>query len=304
MYIARRLFEAIPVIIAVAFIVFVSVRLIPGDPARVIAGLEANDATVEAVRKDMGLDRPLLSQFGVFASNTLRGDLGESYYYGTSVTEEVMRRFPATALLALAGLAVSIVVGMAIGTFSAINKGTFFDRGTLIFAIAGVSMPSFWLALVLIIIFAVNLQWLPAGGYGTWRHLVLPALTLGMFGAGTIARLTRSSVLEVLSQDYVRTARSKGLAEHVVVIKHALKNALIPVITVLGLQLGAFLSRAVVTETVFGWPGIARLTVTAVLDRDFPLIQGAVLWLALVFIAVNLLVDLAYAFIDPRIRYA
>lgn len=304
MYVLRRLFEAIPVILAVTFIVFVSVRLIPGDPARTIAGLEADDATVEAIREDLGLDRPVLAQYLTFMSHLVTGDLGTSYYYDTPVTEEVLRRFPATLWLALAGLALSILIGVGIGTISAVMRGTWLDRGTLVFAIAGVSMPSFWLALVLIIVFAVNLGWLPAGGYGTWRHMILPSLTLGLFGAGTIARLTRSSVLEVLRQDYVRTARSKGLPFRVVLGKHALRNAMVPVVTLLGLQLGAFLSRAVVTETVFGWPGIARLTVTAVLDRDFPLIQGSVLWLALVFIAANLLVDLVYAVIDPRIRYA
>ncbi|HEX7002959.1 MAG TPA: ABC transporter permease [Trueperaceae bacterium] len=304
MYLARRLLEIIPVLFAVTFIVFVSVRLIPGDPARTIAGLEASAETVRAIREDLGLDQPLLSQYVVFLKNAIGGDLGESYYYGTEVVDEVLRRFPATLLLAISGLAVSVLVGMFVGTLSAVNKGSLMDRGTLIFAIGGISMPSFWLALILIIIFAVKLQWLPAGGYGTWQHLVLPAITLGLFGAGTIARLTRSSVLEVLRQDYVRTARSKGLPGQVILLKHALKNALIPVITVLGLQLGAFLSRAVVTETVFGWPGIARLTVTAVLDRDFPLIQGTVLWLAIVFIAANLLVDLVYSLIDPRIRYA
>lgn len=304
MYVLRRLFEAVPVILAVTFIVFVSVRLIPGDPARTIAGLEASDATVEAIREDLGLDRPVLAQYLTFMSDLVTGDLGTSYYYGTSVSEEVARRFPATLVLAAAGLVLSILIGVGIGTVSAVKRGTWLDRGTLVFAIAGVSMPSFWLALVLIIVFAVNLGWLPAGGYGTWRHMILPSLTLGLFGAGTIARLTRSSVLEVLRQDYVRTARSKGLPFRTVLIKHALRNAMVPVVTLLGLQLGAFLSRAVVTETVFGWPGIARLTVTAVLDRDFPLIQGSVLWLALVFIATNLAVDLVYAAIDPRIRYA
>lgn len=303
MYALRRLFEAIPVIIAVTFIVFVSVRLIPGDPARTIAGLEASDEAVEAVREDLGLDRPLLAQYATFMGALATGDLGRSYYYGTPVREEVLRRFPATLQLAAAGLAMSLLIGVGIGTISAVRRGTWLDRGTLVFAIAGVSMPSFWLALVLIIVFAVNLGWLPAGGYGTWQHLVLPALTLGLFGAGTIARLTRSSVLEVLGQDYVRTAQSKGLRYRSVLLKHALRNAMVPVVTLLGLQLGAFLSRAVVTETVFGWPGIARLTVVAVLDRDFPLIQGSVLWLALVFIATNLFVDLIYAVIDPRIRY-
>lgn len=303
MYFLRRLFEAIPVILLVTFIVFVSVRLVPGDPARVIAGLEADEATVEAVRQNLGLDQPLFQQYLVFMSHLIQGDFGESYYFGTPVLEEVVRRFPATALLALAGLAISVVMGMGLGVISAVNRGSKLDRGTLVFAIAGISMPSFWLALVLIIIFAVKLRWLPAGGYGSWRHLVLPAFTLGLFGAGTIARLTRSSVLEVLRQDYVRTARSKGVSELWVILKHTLRNAMIPIITVLGLQLGAFLSRAVVTETVFGWPGVARLTVTAVLDRDFPLIQGTVLWLALVFILTNLVVDLVYSLIDPRIRY-
>lgn len=304
MYAVRRLIEAIPVILAVLFIVFVAVRLIPGDPARTIAGVEADELTVQAIRDDLGLDNPLLSQFGVFLSGAVRGDLGNSYYYRTAVIDEVLRRFPATLLLAGAGFTLSVLLGVTLGSISAVNKGSFWDRGTLVFAIAGVSMPSFWLALLLIIVFAVNLGWLPAGGYGTWRHLVLPAVTLGLFGAGTIARLTRSSLLEVLNQDYIRTARSKGLPERVTIIKHALKNALIPIITVLGLQFGAFLSRAVVTESVFGWPGIANLTVTAVLARDFPLIQGSVLWLALVFIAINLLVDLTYAAVDPRIRYS
>lgn len=304
MYVLRRLLEAVPVLIAVTFIVFVSVRLVPGDPARTIAGPEAGDATVEAIRKDLGLDRPVLAQYVTFMARISTGDFGNSYYYKTPVLQEVLRRFPATLYLAAAAIVISLVLGIGIGTLSAVMRGSLADRGTLIFAIAGVSMPSFWLALILIIVFAVNLGWLPAGGYGTWRHLILPALTLGLFGAGTIARFTRSSVLEVLQQDYVRTARSKGLRFRVVLRKHVLRNALIPVITLLGLQLGAFLSRAVVTETVFGWPGIARVTVTAVLDRDFPLIQGTVLWLALMFIVTNLVVDVLYSLIDPRIRYA
>jgi len=303
-YVLRRLLEAVPVLIAVTFIVFVSVRLVPGDPARTIAGPEAGDATVEAIRKDLGLDRPVLAQYVTFMARISTGDLGNSYYYKTPVLQEVLRRFPATLYLAAAAIVISLVIGIGIGTLSAVMRGSLADRGTLIFAIAGVSMPSFWLALILIIVFAVNLGWLPAGGYGTWRHLILPALTLGLFGAGTIARFTRSSILEVLQQDYVRTARSKGLRFRAVLRKHVLRNALIPVITLLGLQLGAFLSRAVVTETVFGWPGIARVTVTAVLDRDFPLIQGTVLWLALVFIVTNLVVDVLYSLIDPRIRYA
>lgn len=304
MYVIRRLLASIPVFIMVSFIVFVSVRLVPGDPARTIAGPEASDAAVAAVRQDLGLDEPLLLQYVSFLGKGVRGDLGRSYYFRTPVTQEVLSKFPATAYLALAGLAISIVLGMGLGALSAANRGKPVDRLALVVSTAGISLPSFWLSLLLIMLFAVRLDLLPAGGYGTWRHFVLPSLTLGIFGAGTVARLARSSILEVLGQDFIRTARAKGLRGRDVFFKHAMKNALIPVVTVLGLQLGAFLSRAVVTETVFGWPGIARLTVSAVLSRDFPLIQGAVLWLALVFILANLAVDLVYSVLDPRLRYA
>lgn len=291
-------------LLAVSFIVFVSVRLVPGDPARVIAGPDASDELLADIRADLGLDRPVISQYITYLANVLRGNLGKSYYYNTPVTKEVMSRFPATAYLALAGFAFSVVLGVGLGAVSAIMRGTPLDRGALIVATAGISLPSFWISLLMIILFAVQLKWLPAGGYGTWRHAVLPALTLGLFGAGTIARLARSSILEVLQLDFVRTAKAKGLAPRAVFWKHVVRNALIPIVTILGLQLGAFLSRAVVTEQVFAWPGIARLTVSAVLTRDFPLIQGTVLWLAVVFIASNLLVDLLYSTLDPRLRYA
>lgn len=291
-------------LLAVSFIVFVSVRLVPGDPARVIAGPDASDELLADIRADLGLDRPVISQYITYLANVSRGNLGKSYYYNTPVTKEVMSRFPATAYLALAGFAFSVVLGVGLGAVSAIMRGTPLDRGALIVATAGISLPSFWISLLMIILFAVQLKWLPAGGYGTWRHAVLPALTLGLFGAGTIARLARSSILEVLQLDFVRTAKAKGLAPRAVFWKHVVRNALIPIVTILGLQLGAFLSRAVVTEQVFAWPGIARLTVSAVLTRDFPLIQGTVLWLAVVFIASNLLVDLLYSTLDPRLRYA
>lgn len=303
MYVVQRLIGSIPVFILVTFIVFVSVRLIPGDPARTIAGPDATDEVVAAIRSDLGLDEPLLKQYMQFLGKAAVGDLGRSYYYHTPVITEVLSRFPATAYLAIAGLVTSVVLGMGLGALSAANRGKPLDRLALVFSTAGISLPSFWLSLLLILLFAVQWRLLPAGGYGTWRHYILPSLTLGLFGAGTIARLARSSILEVLEQDYVRTARAKGLPGRLVFFKHALKNALIPVVTVLGLQFGAFLSRAVVTETVFGWPGIARLTVTAVLSRDFPLVQGAVLWLALVFILANLAVDLMYSVLDPRLRY-
>lgn len=304
MYFVKRTLRALPVLLAVSFIVFVSVRLVPGDPARVIAGPDASDELLADIRADLGLDRPVISQYITYLANVLRGNLGKSYYYNTPVTKEVMSRFPATAYLALAGFAFSVVLGVGLGAVSAIMRGTPLDRGALIVATAGISLPSFWISLLMIILFAVQLKWLPAGGYGTWRHAVLPALTLGLFGAGTIARLARSSILEVLQLDFVRTAKAKGLAPRAVFWKHVVRNALIPIVTILGLQLGAFLSRAVVTEQVFAWPGIARLTVSAVLTRDFPLIQGTVLWLAVVFIASNLLVDLLYSTLDPRLRYA
>ncbi len=304
MYVVRRLIGSIPVFILVTFVVFVSVRLIPGDPARTIAGPEAGDEVVAAIRRDLGLDQPLLRQYAKFLGSAVQGDLGRSYYFNTPVVSEVLSRFPATLYLAVAGLIASTVLGIGLGAVSAANRGKPLDRLALVLSTAGISLPSFWLSLLLIMLFAVELRLLPAGGFGTWRHFVLPSLTLGIFGAGTVARLSRSSILEVLEQDYVRTARAKGLPGRKVFFKHAFKNALIPIVTVLGLQFGAFLSRAVVTETVFGWPGIARLTVTAVLSRDFPLIQGTVLWLALVFILANLAVDLLYAVLDPRLRYA
>jgi peptide/nickel transport system permease protein len=302
-YIVTRLLLAIPVVFGVAFVVFAMVRIIPGDPAQVIAGEAATREFVEAVRRELGLDRPLLVQFAAFTGNLLRGDLGRSVRSRAPVTHELWARIPNTVTLALAGLAVAVSVGIVAGVLSAVRPYSLVDSAVMLAALLGLSMPVFWSGLMMILVFAVWLGWLPAVGTGTPLHLVLPAVTLGLATAAIIARMTRSSMLEVLRADYVRTARAKGLAERVVVNRHAFRNALIPVITVVGLQMGALLSGAVLTESVFAWPGIGRLLVEGVLARDYPVVQGAVLVVALAFVLVNLVVDVLYAVVDPRIRY-
>ncbi|MDR7554088.1 MAG: ABC transporter permease [Armatimonadota bacterium] len=302
-YIATRLLLAVPVVFGVAFVVFAMVRVIPGDPAQVIAGEAATREFVEAVRRELGLDRPLLVQFAAFTANLLRGDLGRSVRSRAPVTHELWARIPNTVTLALAGLAVAVSVGIAAGVVSAMRPYSVIDTLVMLAALLGLSMPVFWSGLMMILVFAVWLGWLPAVGTGTPLHLVLPAVTLGLATAAIIARMTRSSMLEVLRADYVRTARAKGLAERVVVNRHAFRNALIPVITVVGLQMGTLLSGAVLTESVFAWPGIGRLLVEGVLARDYPVVQGAVLVVAFAFAVVNLVVDVLYAVVDPRIRY-
>ncbi|MDR7521484.1 MAG: ABC transporter permease [Armatimonadota bacterium] len=302
-YIAKRLLLTVPVIFGVAFVVFAMVRIVPGDPAQIIAGETATKEFVEAIRKDLGLDRPLLEQFGTFMASLLRGDLGRSIRSKAPVSEELWARIPNTVRLTIAGLVVAVSVGVTAGVVSAIRPYSVVDSAVMLVALVGLSMPVFWSGLMLILIFAVRLGWLPAVGTETLAHLVLPAITVGMATAAIIARMTRSSMLEVLRSDYIRTARAKGLAEHVVVNRHALRNALIPVITVVGLQMGTLLSGAVLTESVFAWPGIGRLLVEGILARDYPIVQAAVLVVALAFVLVNLAVDVLYAAVDPRIHY-
>jgi len=302
-YIAKRLLLAIPVILGVAFVVFAMVRIVPGDPAQVIAGEAATKEFVEAVRKDLGLDRPLLEQFVSFVGNLLRGDFGRSVRSRAPVVLEVRARLPNTISLTLAGMLVAITVGVTAGVVSAVRPYSLVDTSVMLVALAGLSMPVFWSGLMLILVFAVWLGWLPAVGTGTPAHLILPAVTLGMATAAIIARMTRSSMLEVLRSDYIRTARAKGLAEPSVVSRHAFRNALIPVITVVGLQMGTLLSGAVLTESVFAWPGIGRLLVEGILTRDYPIVQAAVLVVAMAFVLVNLFVDVLYAIADPRIHY-
>lgn len=302
-YLLKRLLLALPVSLGVSVVVFVAIRLIPGDPALVMAGQAATQEVVQQIRTTLGLDQPLPVQYLYFLRNVIRGDLGRSLFNGAPVVEELAQRFPRTVRLALASILIASLIGIPAGVFAATRRSSWVDTLVMVVALAGVSVPVFWLGLNLILVFSVRLQWLPAFGYETWRHLILPSVTLGAASAAIVARMTRSAMLEVLSQDYVRTARAKGLAERVVVNRHALRNALIPVVTILGLQLGTLLSGAVLTETVFAWPGIGRLLVEAVLARDYPVIQGATLLIAATFVALNVLVDVLYGLLDPRIRY-
>lgn len=302
-YVAKRLLLAVPVVVGVAFLVFGMIRIIPGDPARIMAGEAATQEVVEGIRRDLGLDRPLLEQFGAFTVSMLRGDFGRSIRSKAPVGLELRARIPNTVRLTLAGLLIAVVVGVGAGIVSAIRPYSLVDSAVMLVALAGLSMPVFWSGLMLILVFAVWLGWLPAVGTGSLAHLVLPATTLGMATAAIIARMTRSSMLEVLRSDYIRTARAKGVREPSVINHHALRNALIPVITVVGLQMGTLLSGAVLTESVFAWPGIGRLLVEGILARDYPIVQAAVLTVALAFVAVNLIVDVLYAVVDPRIHY-
>jgi len=302
-YVLKRVVLALPVLVGVSVVVFVAIRLIPGDPAQLMAGQAATQEVVQQIRQSLGLDQPLPVQYLYFLRNVVRGDLGRSLFNGAPVVEELAQRFPRTVRLALASMAVASLIGIPAGILAATRRSTWVDTAVMLVALAGVSVPVFWLGLNLILLFSVRLQWLPSFGYETWRHLVLPSLTLGAASTAIVARMTRSAMLEVLGQDYVRTARAKGLAERVVVSRHALRNALIPVVTVLGLQLGTLLSGAVLTETVFAWPGIGRLLVEAVLARDYPIIQGATLLIAATFVVLNVAVDVLYGLLDPRIRY-
>jgi len=302
-YIIRRLLLAIPVLIGVSILVFAIIRFIPGDPARAIAGVHASPQYIEQVRRDLLLDEGLHVQYYVYLTNLLQGDLGRSTFTGRPVTVELFERFPNTLLLASTAMVIAIIAGMSAGIVSATRRYSLFDNASMLAALFGVAAPVFWLGIMFQLLFSVHLGWFPSGGIGTWKHLVLPALTLGLATTALIARITRSSMLDVLGQDYITTARSKGLVERVVVYKHALKNALIPVVTVMGLQFGTLLGGAVLTETVFSWPGVGRLMVDSILARDYPVVQGAVLFLAVFFVMINLVVDVIYAFLDPRISY-
>lgn len=292
-----------PVVIGVSIIVFSIIRLLPGDPARALAGVNATPEFVQQVRDRYGLDDPLPVQYWNFVRNLLRGDLGTSTFSNRPVTIEIRERFPRTLLLASVSLVLATVVGVSAGIVSATRRNSVFDNVSMFAALIGVAAPVFWLALMLQLLFAVQLRILPATGIGGIQHLILPSITLGMASAALMARITRSSVLEVLRQDFITTARSKGVSERMVIYKHALKNALIPVVTVLGLQFGILLGGAVLTETVFAWPGVGRLLVDAILRRDYPVVQGTVMLLAFLFVIINLVVDIIYAFLDPRIHY-
>ena len=310
-FVGRRLLATIPVLGVVAVLVFLLLRLTPGDPAAILAGDAASGEQIEGIRRTLGLDRPLPVQFGIWIGQMLQGDLGESYYYKIRVTELIAQRIEPTLSLAALTITVAVLVAVPLGVVAAWRFGGWFDRGLMGFSVFGFSVPVFVLGYLLVWLVSLKLGWLPVQGYkrldaGFWpylQHLVLPAITLSIIYIALIARVTRASVLEALGEDYIRTARAKGLPEARVLVSHALANAAVPIATVIGIGIALLIGGVVVTESVYAIPGLGRLTVDAVLARDFPTIQGLILFFSLVYVGVNLLVDLSYVFFDPRIRY-
>lgn len=301
-FIIRRLLHSVLVLLAISVIIFFSIRL-TGDPVTVMfAAGEPSPEAIESVRENLGLDEPLPVQYLVFLKNLATFDLGESFRTGLPVTEMVIDKMGATLLLAFGGVFVAMLIAFPVGILSAVKRGTAVDFFGRIFSLIGISFPNFWLGIMLILIFSVNLQWLPASGYDGIEYLILPSIALGMILSGILARLVRSSMLENLSQQYVSTARSKGLKEWVVIMRHTFRNALIPTITFLGIQFGSLLGGTVIIEQVFSWPGVGRMIIDAINQRDYPVIQGGVIMLAMIMVLVNLLVDISYSLIDPRIK--
>ncbi|MGH2584325.1 MAG: nickel ABC transporter permease [Dehalococcoidia bacterium] len=302
----RRLLLALPVLFGVSIVVFSMLQLVPGDPVMAMVGNEPDITAedIERIRRDVGLDKPVVVQYVEFLGRTVRGDLGTSIFTNRSTAEELRTRLPYTLQLTVAAMVISVTLGVTLGIIAATSRNRLVDSATMVVALLGVSMPAFWLGLVLIYVFSLKLGMFPATGQSIGlNHLVLPAVTLGVATSGITARLTRSSMLEVMRQDYVITARSKGLRERSVILRHALRNAMIPVVTIIGLQFGALLAGTVVVETVFSRLGIGQLLVDAVRRKDFPIVQGTVMVVATVYVLVNLLVDVSYSFIDPRIKY-
>lgn len=302
-YTIRRLLQLIPVTLSVTVIIFLMLHLIPGDPAEILGGEEATIEDIRAIREQLGLDKPLVVQYFTYMMNICKGDLGRSMRTRRPVLQEIMDRYLNTVLLAAWSVVFMVILGITTGILSAIKQYSWLDNISMLVALFGVSMPVFWLGLMLMLIFAVYLGLFPTTGIGTFKHIVLPAVTLGASATAVVARLTRSSMLEVIRQDYIRTARAKGLNEFLVIMRHALKNALIPVVTIVFLRFGALLGGAVLTETVFAWPGIGWLMIDAIWARDYPVVQGCILMIAISFVLINLFTDLLYGLIDPRIRY-
>ncbi len=302
-FIIRRILIAFVVLFGVSTFVFFMVHLIPGDPATVMLGVRATPTRVAALRESMGLDEPLVVQYGNFLLNVVQGDFGRSFRTNRPVVHEIQVRMWPTVQLALAGMGLALLIGIASGVLAASKRDTWVESAVMVLAMIGISIPNFVLGMLLMLFFSVHLLWLPTMGYGTPFHLVLPALSLGFLYSAIIARITRSSMVEILGMDYIRSARAKGLSEQTVMYKHALRNGLIPVVTIAGLYLGVLLGGAVVIETLFSWPGLGRLAVESIAARDYPMIQGIVLVLATGFVFVNLLVDISYGFLDPRIQY-
>jgi peptide/nickel transport system permease protein len=302
-YLARRLLLTIPVILGVATLVFALIHLVPGDPAQSMLGEGASPEEVARLRTSLGLDRPLLVQYQSFVTGLVRGDLGTSFRYGTPVTREIRDRLFRTLQLAVAAMSFAMLFAIPLGIAAAVFRGTAIDFAAMTAALVGISMPNFWLGPLLAILFAVQLGWLPVAGTGTIWHLVLPAVTLGAALSAILARMTRASLLEELSELYVVAARARGLSRLRAVVRHAFRNSLIPVVTIIGLQFGAVLTGTIITETIFAWPGVGRLLIQSISFRDYPLVQGCILFIALTYVLMNLLTDLTYGFLDPRIRY-
>jgi len=301
-FIAKRLGLLIPTVFGVVTLVFFFVHMIPGDPVEVMLGETAQSADKELLRRQLGLDKPLHRQYLDFLGGVAAGDMGESFFYHEGVVEVIAARLPATIRLAVAAMFFSLLIGLPAGIIAAVKRNSAFDGTAMAASLLGVAMPNFWLGPLLIIGFSLKLEWFPVSGDEGFASLVLPALTLGASLAAILSRMTRSSVLEALSEDYVLTARAKGLPERTVVLKHVLRNALMPIITIVGLQVGALLSGAIVTETIFAWPGIGSLLIDAIRSRDYPLVQGCVLVISASYVFVNLAADLAYGLVDPRVR--
>lgn len=302
-YILKRLWHTVYVVIGISMISFFFIHL-SGDPVLLMLPGDASDQEIEELREQLGFNDPLYVQYVRFASKAIRGDFGESLYYHVPVMELVIERLPASLELAVAAMVFALVLAVPIGIISAVRRGSMLDMGSMLGALLGLSMPHFWLGIMLMLLFSVHLGWLPTSGRGTMAHLIMPAVSLGLSLMAMFARLTRSVMLEVLSLDYIRTARAKGLREEIVISKHALKNALIPLVTVAGMQFGFLIGGTVIIETVFAWPGLGRLVIQAIFSRDYPLVQAIVFVLALLFVGMNLLVDILYVYLDPQISYS
>ena len=301
-YLVRRILLTVPVLLGVATLVFSLIHLVPGDPAQAMLGDGASAQDIAELRTSLGLDRPLFEQYTVFLGQAIVGDLGRSIRTGQPVTAMILERVPATAELAVAAMAVAILLAIPLGVVAAVWRGTAADYGAMTFALAGVSIPNFWLGPLLAIVFAVELGWLPVSGRGTLAHLILPAISLGLALAAILARMTRASLLDELRELYVRAARARGVSRTAAITAHALRNSLVPLLTIVALQFGAVLTGAVITETIFAWPGIGRLLIQSIGFRDYPMVQGCILLIAVTYVTVNLLTDLMYGVLDPRIR--
>ncbi len=303
-YVLKRILFFIPTLLGITLITFILMQALPGDPVQGMAGERASPETIARIREELGQNRPLPLQYVGYLKLLAQGELGRSYYTNRKIADDLLQKFPNTLKLALAAMLFASGAGIGMGVFAAVKRGTGWDRLVTLISVGGISIPVFWLGLALMLVFALYLRWLPPSGMGSGSpaYIILPAVTLGTFSLSYIARVTRSSMIESLSQPYVAAARAKGLSEAAVVLKHALKNSLIPVVTLIGLDLGSYLNGAVLTETIFGWDGLGRYALDGIMKRDYPVIMGVVLFGAVIFVSINLLVDISYQFLDPRVR--